>query len=104
MSIMTFIQEQKDGFRQRQNLKDAKELQSLRNRRLQEEGRSKIIMAKEKEKARIKKAESLNYDMKRILGFSGKVKGSKVIPKKEIKPRREFGEGINPAFGLGRDK
>jgi len=104
MNIRSYIEEKKSSFRQRQNERDAKELQRLRKTRLAEEGRANIIKAKQKEKDRIKKARETKLDdLRRRFGVPEKLKGSKALPKKENKLGKGFGQGINPAFNIGKD-
>ncbi len=110
---MSYIKEKKDSFRQSMNNRDAREVKKLKKTRLEQEGRANIIKAKAKEKERISKAKEINLnDLKRRVMGGGVLKGKTAVPKKnlkprkteQLKPRRQFGEGINPAFGLGKDK
>lgn len=98
MNIFKMIEEKKTAFRQAQNKRDAQELRRLKRKREVEEGRARLIKLKEQERNRIKKArETRKNELKRRFGA--------VIPKqkpKEKEKRRVFGEGINPAFSLGK--
>ena len=103
MKIMNFIKEKKDAFRQAQNKRDAAELQKLRKERIEQEGRANLIKLKDKEKERIKKAREVRInDLKKRFGAPQTLKNSKAVPKKESKLGNGFGQGINPAFTIGK--
>jgi hypothetical protein len=105
MRILDFIKEKKDQFRQRQDERDAKQLQKMRKQRLKEEGRARIIKLKDKERKKIKKAREVQMnDLKRRFGAPNILKNSKAVPKKESKLGNGFGQGINPAFSIGKKK
>lgn len=77
MSIMSYINEKKAKFkevqtqrRQEANKQTARELKELREERIAQEGRAKLINAKAKEEARISKARETSFNASAIGKFT----------------------------------
>lgn len=108
MSILSRIKEKKAAFSQQMNERSASRLQELRKRRERLEGKAKLSRAKETEKTRIRTARSARFK-DQTAGARRTVGGLKKL-KKAVDNRPSFGRGfgdtagINPAFGLGKDK
>lgn len=103
MRIMELIKEKKKAFSESQNKRAAEQLQNLKKKREREEGKARLIKLKNKEQERIKKAREVRLnDLKKRFGAPAPLKKSKAVPKKEGKLGNGFGQGINPAFNIGK--
>ena len=89
------------GYRAEINKSKAVELQRLKKKRERLEGEARLKKLKDKELGRIEKARSrTRKDLNNRYNKPTRIKGSN----KKTEPSRRFGEGINPAFGLGKGK
>ena len=92
--VKEMIDQKKTELREYQNKRDAHELQKLRKERITQEGRARLRNTRLKEMNRIEKARADQKKFKEEVDIFGRRK-----KKKKEEKRREFGSGINPAFG-----